>query len=88
VLVASWYGAGTTVVDFTDRARPTETASFVAPGSFPWASYWYNGSIYANNMRGVLGPVEHGSARGLDVLALDEPVAGVQPQSSFNFGTQ
>jgi hypothetical protein len=67
ILVQGWYSGGTSVMDFTDPARPKEIAYFDrgpvnAKEVFlagHWASYWYNGRIYAAEI-----------ARGLDVLKL------------------
>jgi hypothetical protein len=56
LLVAAWYGGGTSVVDFTNPAAPVEVAYYDAtsPSANTWSSYWYNGHIYANDMtRGV-----------------------------------
>jgi hypothetical protein len=94
VLVASWGGAGTAVVDFTDPASPQSLGYFTvlsdspSEQSFPYASYWYAGHIYANNGEGVLGPLVHiGGDRGLDVLRLDEDLDAVALQG-FSHGTQ
>ena len=61
LLVAAWYGGGTSVIDFTDPAHPVEIAYYVATGrgrrADTWSSYWYNGKIYANDI-----------ARGVDVF--------------------
>jgi hypothetical protein len=58
LLVMSWYGGGTSVVDFTNPASPVEIGSYRAvEGRGPadtWSSYWYNGRIFANDIvRGV-----------------------------------
>lgn len=72
VVVSSWAEGGTTVIDFTDRARPQELGFYVAEPasderrSAAFASYWYNGFIYVNNT-GLQGE------RGLDVLSIDVP---------------
>ena len=63
ILVAAWYGGGTSVVDFTDPSAPTEIGYYVATTgrrADTWSSYWYNGKIYANDI-----------ARGQDVFNLD-----------------
>jgi hypothetical protein len=67
LLVAAWYGGGTSVVDFTDPTAPTEIGYYVgttAPGgrADTWSSYWYNGKIYANDI-----------TRGLDVFNMVMP---------------
>lgn len=58
LLVMSWYAGGTSVVDFTNPAAPQEIAFYKAivgrGAADTWSSYWYNGSIYANDIvRGV-----------------------------------
>ena len=63
ILVAAWYGGGTSVVDFTDPSAPTEIGYYVATTgrrADTWSSYWYNGKIYTNDI-----------ARGQDVFNLD-----------------
>ncbi|MEK6275642.1 MAG: hypothetical protein AABM30_09925 [Actinomycetota bacterium] len=66
LLVAAWYYGGTSVVDFTNPAQPQEIAYYDADGAPTtgevWSSYWYNGRIYANDMR-----------RGQDVFTLAVP---------------
>jgi len=68
LLVAAWYGGGTSVVDFTDPSNPREIAFYDATtGRGPsdaWSSYWYNGKIYTNDI-----------IRGLDVFDLVLPTA-------------
>jgi hypothetical protein len=68
LLVMSWYGGGTSVIDFTNPAQPTEVGYYTATvGRGPadtWSSYWYNGSIYANDI-----------TRGLDVFNVILPWA-------------
>ena len=73
ILVASWYTAGTTVVDFTDPTSPRQIAYYVprdpvSTGADPapnmWSAYWYNGNVYANNH----------VARGFDVFEIRDPV--------------
>ena len=58
LLVAAWYGGGTSVVDFTDPSNPREIGYYVGTSgrgrADTWSSYWYNGRIYANDItRGV-----------------------------------
>jgi hypothetical protein len=58
LLVAAWYSGGTGVVDFTNPTAPHEIAYYDAVqgrgAADTWSSYWYNGTIYANDMtRGV-----------------------------------
>ncbi|HEX2031804.1 MAG TPA: hypothetical protein VHL78_10440 [Actinomycetota bacterium] len=99
VLVAGWYGGGTTVVDFTDVGPanpPRQIAYYIADvddpdqHSFPWSSYWYNGHIYANHVKAF----EHGlpgigSDRGFDVFSIRHPaLRDAIPMRSFNFGLQ
>jgi hypothetical protein len=66
ILVAAWYHGGTSVIDFTNPAAPTEIAYYRAtdaPGAaYTWSSYWYNGQIYANDM-----------TRGVDVFDIVTP---------------
>jgi LVIVD repeat len=61
LLVAGWYGGGTSIVDFTNPAAPVEVGYYVATTgrgrSDAWSSYWYNGKIYTNDI-----------VRGLDVF--------------------
>jgi hypothetical protein len=78
VLVSSAYAAGTTVVDFTDPAKPTEVGHWDPHGANTWSSYWYNGHIFTND-----------SGRGIDVLNLSDGVrAGVQRMRHSNPQTQ
>ena len=66
-LVAAWYAGGTSVIDFTDPSAPHEIAYYdaVAGGAADtWSSYWYNGTIYANDI-----------ARGVDAFRLVTPTA-------------
>jgi len=58
LLVAAWYGGGTSVIDLTDPTSPHEIGYYVATTgrgrADTWSSYWYNGKIYANDItRGV-----------------------------------
>jgi hypothetical protein len=67
VMTQAWYQGGVSVFDFTDPAHPKEIAFFdrgpmdstklLLGGD--WATYWYNGHIYASEID-----------RGLDVLDL------------------
>jgi hypothetical protein len=56
LLVAAWYGGGTSVVDLTHPTTPVEAAYYDAaaggglPASDAWSSYWYNGRIYTNDI--------------------------------------
>jgi len=54
LLVAAWYGGGTSVIDLTNPASPHEVAYYDATGSpaasDAWSSYWYNGKIYTNDI--------------------------------------
>lgn len=49
ILVTAAYGAGTSVVDFTNPAKPKEVAYYDPDQAFTWSSYWYNGLVYAND---------------------------------------
>ena len=70
ILVQAWYQGGTSVIDFTDSANPTEIAYFDrGPINTPnptalnlgglWSTYWYNGTIYGSEI-----------ARGFDTFGL------------------
>ena len=82
ILVSSWYTGATSVIDFTDPSKPTEIAHYipsdpVSPDEQPteaaaWASYWYNGHVFANNFDEDVNSVKPQS-RGLDVFRIDEP---------------
>jgi hypothetical protein len=72
ILVSSWYEGGTTMVDFTDPAKPKQLAYYIPKDpagkiengqANMWTAYWYNGHAYANNL----------SARGFDVFNVTEP---------------
>ncbi len=69
IMVQAWYQGGTTVFDFTDSANPVEIAYFdrgpiagdrLVSGGY-WSSYWYNGTIFGNEI-----------ARGFDSLDITE----------------
>jgi LVIVD repeat-containing protein len=80
VLVAAWYNGGTTVVDYTNRAHPTEIGYYDPANqvSGAWSSYWYNRFIYSNDI-----------TRGFDVLRLRDPVtAGADKLRFLNPQTQ
>jgi WD40 repeat protein len=66
LLVAAWYGGGTSVIDFTNPTSPHEIAYYDATGnpvqSDAWSAYWYNGKIYTNDI-----------GRGQDVFNLILP---------------
>jgi hypothetical protein len=63
LLVTAWYGGGTSVVDLTNPSAPHEAAYYDAvvgrAAADTWSSYWYNGTIYANDI-----------ARGVDAFKL------------------
>ncbi|HWH43629.1 MAG TPA: hypothetical protein VNT32_02760, partial [Thermoleophilaceae bacterium] len=83
VLVTSWYTGATNVIDFTDPSKPEQIAYYipsepVTPDEQPreaatWASYFYNGEIYANNFDEDVNSVIPRS-RGLDVFRVDHPL--------------
>ncbi len=83
VLVSSAYTAGTTVVDVDKLVAGASTAAaeigFYKPsGGNTWSSYWYNGFIYANDIR-----------RGLDIFLLADKVrAGARKLPYLNPQTQ
>jgi hypothetical protein len=76
ILVTSWYHGGTHMIDFTDAENPQQVAWFKAKEGVrgtPWSSYWYRGSIFANNFdAGYVPPVPE--SRGLDVLEVSHPI--------------
>ena len=75
ILTASWYHGGTHVIDFTDPSKPTQIGWYKASEGVrgnPWSSYWYRGSIYANNFDAGYVPAVPES-RGLDVLKITHP---------------
>lgn len=82
VLVSSSYTGGTTVVDVDAliggaSEADAEIAWFKGEGDNAWSSYWYNGHIYTNGVRGV------------DVLLLsDKARAGAQKLPMLNPQTQ
>jgi hypothetical protein len=67
LLVSSWYGGATSVVNLDDPAAPREIGFYDAQeptAAETWSSYFYNGFIYANDI-----------LRGVDVFALEDPAA-------------
>lgn len=77
VLVASAYVSGTSVVDLTDPAAPTE-AAYYDMQSNQWSTYWYYGLIVANDI-----------SRGLDRLRFSSKlVAGAKKLPMLNPQTQ
>jgi hypothetical protein len=66
ILVSAWYEGGTSVADATNTGAVTEIGFYDAQASPAssdvWASYWYNGFIYTNDI-----------ARGLDTFAFNDP---------------
>jgi len=76
--VSAAYSGGTTVFDFTDRARPVEVGHNDPHGANTWSSYWYNGHIYTND-----------TGRGFDVMLLaDKARAGAVKLPHLNPQTQ
>ena len=83
ILVSSWYTGATSVIDFTDPAKPTEIAHHIpndpvtpdeqTTEAAAWASYWYNGVVYSNHFDEDVNSLKPRS-RGLDVFKLDDPV--------------
>ena len=69
LLVAAWYAGGTSVIDFTNPSAPRESAYYDADSgrgaADTWSSYWYNGTIYANDI-----------TRGVDAFKLVTPTSG------------
>ena len=71
ILVAGWYHGGTTVVDFTNPAAPSQIAHYIPKvGAIAdaWSSYWYNGRIYVNNNNHEIP-----ASRGIDVFQVKHP---------------
>ena len=83
VLVSSWYAGSTSVIDFTDPSAPREVGYYIpaattSPSEQPkeaaaWASYWYNGHVFANNFDEDVNSLQPRS-RGLDVFHVDDPL--------------
>ena len=74
LMSAAYYQGGNTVVDFTDLDNVREVAFSDLEDATgladSWASYWYNGRVYANGGLNGRGPTGN---RGLDVFSLDLP---------------
>jgi Ca2+-binding RTX toxin-like protein len=88
IIVSAWYQGGTSVIDATNPTAAKEIAYYDANSpttggtanvkSDVWASYWYNGYIYANDI-----------LRGLDVFQLtDSRVNAAVTFQFFNPQTQ
>lgn len=83
VLVSSAYTAGTTVIDvdklLTGVSEADAEVGYYKPsGGNSWSSYWYNGFIYANDIR-----------RGVDIFLLsDKARAGARKLPYLNPQTQ
>ena len=60
-VVSSWYTGGTSVIDFSDPAAPTEIAYYRAEDSDTWSSYFYRGYVISNDL-----------ARGVEFMTVDE----------------
>ena len=82
----AWYQGGVSVMDFTDPAQPFEIAYFDRGPIDPkvlvlggeWSAYWYNGTIYANDI-----------TRGVDAFNLLSSVSsGAATWSHLNAQTQ
>jgi hypothetical protein len=56
-LVASWYGRGVHVADFTDPSRTRDMGWFIADGASTWSAKPHNGYIFTGD-----------TSRGFDVL--------------------
>jgi hypothetical protein len=58
IMVQAWYQGGTSVIDFTDSANPTEIAFFdrgpINPAALSlagfWSTYWHNGFVYGSEI--------------------------------------
>jgi len=82
VLNSAWYAGGTTVVDFSDPANPTELAYFdYVNAKFyggAWSSYYYNGYSYASSIDTGFEVLDHtGTA---DAGAIAQPYLNAQTQ--------
>ncbi len=78
VLVSSAYAAGTTMVDFSDPARPREIGHLDPHGANTWSAYWYNGHVFTND-----------GGRGVDILKVrDRAVKGARTLRFSNPQTQ
>ncbi len=95
VLVSSWYAGSTSVIEFTNPSQPTQIAYYIPSATVTpdqqtkeaaaWSSYWYNGSIFANNFDEDVNSVE-AQSRGLDVFSVNHPLVnkGTVPLSRLN----
>lgn len=61
ILASSWYGGGTSIIDFTDPANAEEIGYYDAEGTSAWSTYWYNGLVFQNDI-----------PRGFDVFRLSD----------------
>jgi hypothetical protein len=78
VLVSSAYAAGTTMVDFSNPARPREIGHLDPHGANTWSAYWYNGHVFTND-----------GGRGVDILKVrDRAVKGARTLRFSNPQTQ
>lgn len=68
ILVSSWYTGGTSVIDFSNPALPSEITYYQPEDANTWSSYWYRGRIYSNDLN-----------RGLEVLEIAGLEEGRQP---------
>ncbi len=71
LLATGWYNGGNHVVDFSSPRHPREVAGLVPAQADEWASYWYDGYVYASDI-----------ARGLDVFSFSTP--GLQAAKRFS----
>jgi hypothetical protein len=69
IMVQAWYMGGAQVWDFTDSAHPKKIGFFErGPAADPaksgglWSAYYYNGYIFASDLR-----------KGFDVLSINDP---------------
>ncbi|MDQ3772218.1 MAG: hypothetical protein M3343_09075 [Actinomycetota bacterium] len=80
---SSWYDGGTSVVDFTNPTNAKEIAFYDAgdPRANVWATYWYNGHFFANDIgRGLeIYDVDYGPLS----KAIDFPEGAMNPQTQF-----
>lgn len=83
IAASSWYDGGTSVIDFTNPTEGKEVAHYDAgdPRANVWATYWYNGAFYANDIgRGVeIYDVDYGPLS----KAIDFPEGEMNPQTQY-----
>jgi Ca2+-binding RTX toxin-like protein len=88
ILVSAWYAGGTSVADSTNPGQAKEIGFYDAQAnpdaSDVWASYWYNGYIYVNDIVRGLDTMRFNDARVEDAVTLPF----FNPQTQMNLITQ